>query len=90
MRNAGVKGREFHHEREGWIVNLGEAPLTYRLRSWQFTWQEQDQTFWSYTGAYVKGDRLVNGVGDAFTVFSVEQEATRMEPGLLLVERWRH
>lgn len=67
------------------LVRLGISPLTYRLRSWEFG--GEDRTFWSYTGSYEKGDRLVDGSGEPMTVLSVELQATPIEDGVLVVER---
>jgi hypothetical protein len=91
LRNAGSgrTGEGIISARDSLLGQLGIAPLTYRMRSWQFNWEEQDQTFWSYTGVYEQGDRLVNGKGEAFTVKTVERQATPYEDGVLVVERMR-
>jgi hypothetical protein len=67
--------------------NLSVSPLRYRLRSWEFA--GEDRTFWSYTGVYNDGDRIVAAPGETLTVLKVEQQATPVEDGVLLVERER-
>jgi hypothetical protein len=62
------------------------APLTYLLRAWFL--EGPGQTFFSYTGAYKKDDRLVAAVG-ALRVTDVAKEATPAEEGVLIVEKWR-
>jgi hypothetical protein len=73
--------------RDACLIRLGASPLTYRLRSWEFG--GEDRTFWSYTGTYAEGDRLVDNSGDALTVLSVERQATPIDDGVLVLERER-
>jgi len=47
--NAGKDSEEIRGKLERQLARLQIPPLTYRLRSWQFTWDEQDKNFWSYT-----------------------------------------
>lgn len=86
LHNQGASSKDILAARNNLLKQLHITPRNYRLRSWHLSWEEQDQTFWSYTGPYKKGDRLVNGVGNALRVFSVEHEATGIEPGVLAVE----
>jgi hypothetical protein len=87
LRNRGGTSPEIHSARDRLLMQLQIPPLTYRLRSWQFDWKDQDKAFWSYTGPYAKGDRLVTFGGHEFTVFDVLQEATNTQDGALIVVR---
>lgn len=81
------KPRQFVAAREALLERLAVAPLTYRLRSWQLG--ERELTFWSYTGEYRDGDRLVAADGSAWRVTEVARQATPAEDGVLIVEAWR-
>jgi hypothetical protein len=87
LRNRGATSRGLDSARNSLLVQLSIPPLSYRLRSWHFDWTEQDQRFWSYTGPYNVGDRLIVGGGIELRVFSVELEASSCEPGVLVVEQ---
>jgi hypothetical protein len=89
LRNRGDMSREANEARDALLRALRIAPIEYRLRSWQFDAGEQDKTFWSYTGTYQPGDRLITGAGEVLEVASVEHEASPLEPGVLAVDRLR-
>jgi hypothetical protein len=89
LRNRGDMSREANDARDALLRALRIAPIEYRLRSWQFDAGEQDKTFWSYTGTYQPGDRLITGAGEVLEVASVEHEASPLEPGVLAVDRLR-
>ena len=79
--------RHLNDARDALLTRLGMSPLTYRLRSWEFG--GKDETFWSYTGQYEAGDRMVAAPDEVFTVVSVEKPATPVDDGVLVVERLR-
>jgi hypothetical protein len=77
---------ELRHIRDHLLDRLDPPPLTYHLQSWQFGGKER--TFFSYSGQYEKGDRLVAGSDEAFHVVDVRKQATQNDDGVLFVELW--
>ena len=94
LRNAEPRGEEdpgahraLHDARDRVLMRFPMAPLTYRLRSWEL--DGKDGMFWSYTGEYGEGDRIVTADGRAWRVTEVVQEATKVDDGVLVIEGWR-
>ncbi len=77
--------------RDRLLDQLNFSPLTYRLRSWFLA--GEGVTFFSYTGLYEAGDRLVRSGGEdgALRVTEVAKKPTPAKDGVLVVEHWeRH
>jgi hypothetical protein len=70
--------------RDHLIGRLGFRPITYRLSGWD----QPPAEFWSYTGVYSDGDRIVTGDGRAWRAVTVS-EGERGQPGSIDVEPWR-
>ncbi len=79
--------RPLFEARDQLLTRYPTAPLTYRLRSWEL--DGNDAIFWSYSGPYEEGDRLVTPGGHAWRVLEAVREATKIDNGVLVVESWR-
>ena len=88
IRNAHRSHRATHDARDSLLRYLALSPLTYKLRSWEFSGDEE-RTFWSYSGTYEENDRIVEGQSRVYEVIRVERQATPLEHGVLLVQSSR-
>ena len=86
LRNLGAPGDELIRFRDCLLAQIGLLPLTYRLRSFEF--DDEELGFWSYSGAYVEGDRLVRPGAEEYVVVTVGQQATPTDDGVLGVRKW--
>jgi hypothetical protein len=88
VRNAHGSQRATGEARDSLLRYAALSPLAYTLRSWEFKGGEE-RTFWSFTGSYEEGDRIVEGNAKAYEVVRVERPATPLEQGVLLVQSSR-
>ena len=76
IRPLSVAQHEFHDR-------LGEPPRFYRMR----LPEEADYVFWSYSGPYREGDRLVYHFGEEYRVIAVAPSEDDIFDEVLVVER---